>query len=270
MGIAPECNIMNSIVYDTGPNNNLVASYCCTQGLLPGVGNISADPQFVDATHGNVRLKPTSPCIDAADSSSITGYDLDGTPRHEDVAAVPDTGHGQRPFQDMGPYETPGGLFTLGCVPDSGLTRPCPCGNTGSEGSGCHNSALHPGGMIVAIGTARPDAVVITGAGMPANTACILLQGTAIDATGVVLGDGLRCIGGSVKRLASQTSTNDRASFPAPGDPSISARSAALGDPIQPGQRRHYQVWYRDQNPTYCPPPAGGTTNLTNAITVYW
>ena len=57
---------------------------------------------------------------------------------------------------------------------------------------------------------------------------------------------------------------------PEPGEPSITARSAALGDPIPPGERRYYQVYYRDPGPAFCPPPAGSTFNATNALKVVW
>jgi hypothetical protein len=60
-------------------------AYCCTTpdpgGV--GVGNIVEDPQFVDATNGNYRLGPTSPCIDAGlNEEWMRGaQDLDGNPR---------------------------------------------------------------------------------------------------------------------------------------------------------------------------------------------
>jgi len=56
---------------------------------------------------------------------------------------------------------------------------------------------------------------------------------------------------------------------PQPGDPSVSARSAALGDTIGAGTHRYYQVYYRD------PIVLGGcsataTFNVTQAIDVTW
>jgi parallel beta-helix repeat protein len=58
--------------------------YCCTTPLPPtGVGNITAEPLFVDLLNGNLRLQPTSPCIDAGTNQDwmIGATDLDGNPR---------------------------------------------------------------------------------------------------------------------------------------------------------------------------------------------
>jgi hypothetical protein len=48
----------------------------------------------------------------------------------------------------------------------------------------------------------------------------------------------------------------------------VSARSAALGDPIPHGSFRYYQVAYRDADPGYCRPAA--TFNASNAVMVAW
>lgn len=69
----------NSCTYPMPPNNRLV------------VNNITNDPQFVDAEHGNYRLLPTSPCIDAAGWAATNAMiDLDGKPRVSGTA--PDIG----------------------------------------------------------------------------------------------------------------------------------------------------------------------------------
>jgi hypothetical protein len=57
---------------------------------------------------------------------------------------------------------------------------------------------------------------------------------------------------------------------PQGADLSVSARSAALGDPIGPGSFRFYQVYYRDPNPAFCPDPPGSTFNVSNALSVAW
>jgi hypothetical protein len=92
----------------------------CIQGLtgsLGGVGNIGADPLFVDADgednlsgtlDDNLRLQRTSPCIDAGDNAAVPAgvtLDLDGAPRFLDEPYWPDTGAGTPPIVDMGAYE---------------------------------------------------------------------------------------------------------------------------------------------------------------------
>jgi hypothetical protein len=83
-----------------------VVSYSDVQGGYPGTNNIDADPLFVDADNGDLRLGPDSPAIDAGNNARVTATaDLDGRPRRLDVPAVVDTGHGTAPIVDMGAYE---------------------------------------------------------------------------------------------------------------------------------------------------------------------
>jgi hypothetical protein len=53
-------------------------------------------------------------------------------------------------------------------------------------------------------------------------------------------------------------------------DPSISPRSAALGDLIPSGGTRYYHTYYRDPSPTFCPNPPGNTWNVSNSVSVIW
>jgi len=75
----------------------------------PNNTNINIDPCFVDAAAGNLRLKPDSPCIDAADSTILLTVpapaDLDGNFRCIDVIEITDTGAGPLKFLDIGAYE---------------------------------------------------------------------------------------------------------------------------------------------------------------------
>ena len=85
---APTSTLWNCIVY----SNNVDAGYqeiegdpvvlhSCSPGLS-GNGNVTNDPQFVDAGAGNYRLQATSPCLDAGDDDGVSWTeDLDGNPR---------------------------------------------------------------------------------------------------------------------------------------------------------------------------------------------
>ena len=57
-------------------------AYSCTTPLHEGTGNIATDPQFVDVSTGDFRLRTSSPCIDSGDNAAVVGgNDIDGRPR---------------------------------------------------------------------------------------------------------------------------------------------------------------------------------------------
>ena len=97
-----------------------------------------------------------------------------------------------------------------------------------------------------------------------------MLQGTLNNGTGVVFGDGLRCVAGSLKRLVVRNASSGSVTYPQAGDPSISARSATLGDPIPSGAARFYQVYYRDPNLGFCSSPPGNSWNVSGAVQINW
>ena len=87
-----------------------VVTYCNIEqgtGLYPGVGNINADPMFVDESNGDFRLRPFSPCIDAGDATdpALPATDYDGDDRRIDDPTVADTGYGSPPVVDIGADE---------------------------------------------------------------------------------------------------------------------------------------------------------------------
>jgi hypothetical protein len=98
----------------------------------------------------------------------------------------------------------------------------------------------------------------------------IFMQGTTTNNNGIKSGDGLRCVAGSLKRLYAKAASGGVCSAPGGGDPSITARSAALGSPITPGTTRYYQVYYRDPSAVFCPAPSGNTWNLSSAVQIAW
>lgn len=163
------------------------------------------------------------------------------------------------------------GPGTSFCAGDGSLLTACPCGNTGVAGRGCANSqAGSAGAWLSARGTTSPDRVVFTSSGELPVALSIVLQGTIDLGAGVLYGDGVRCVGGTLKRLYTQSAVNGVVTAPGPGDPSVTARSAALGDPIAPGATRLYQVYYRDPAATFCSSPIGSTFNVSNGYRINW
>ncbi len=147
----------------------------------------------------------------------------------------------------------------------------CPCGNYGLAGRGCENSAATGGAVLSAAGNSSlaSDTLALTSASELPSAFSIFLQG---DVTILPLnfGDGLRCTGGTLKRLYLHSASGGSVSAPQPGDLSISARSAALGDTLPAGSARYYQTYYRDPDPAFCPNPQGNSWNVSSALSIVW
>jgi len=260
-------------------------------GALGGAANFALDPLFVDpdgcdnvpnTADDDFRLGTASPCREAGDNYSlptdvldqdgdgntneVLPLDLDGQPRLSGVLV------------DLGPYESNGVYPVLFCFGDGlGTTTPCPCGNSGAACHGCANSVNGSGATLASSGASRPDPLTgleslqLHAAGMPATATAVYLQGTLDTGAGTLFGDGVRCTGGTLRRLIVKASSGGASQFPAAGDLSISQRSALLGDSVLgSGAVRYYQTYYRDPNPSFCAAPPGNTWNVTNGIAVQW
>ena len=177
--------------------------------------------------------------------------------------------HGQNMIATSGIQIVKAGEVPTGTPLCFGEASPCPCSNAGGPARGCENSAGTGGAQLIATGTTSPDTVVLHSSGELPSSLSIFLQGNASLAP-IPYGDGLRCAGGTLKRLYTKTAVGGAVSAPGPGDPSITARSAALGVPIPAGGRRYYQVSYRDGNAGFCPPPQGNSFNASNAVRILW
>jgi hypothetical protein len=158
-----------------------------------------------------------------------------------------------------GCYTTP----SIACVGD-GSGALCPCANhsPAGTGAGCANS-FGTGGRLRAHGYPRVahDTLVLEADGMPNSTA-LYFQGTSTLGAGVVFGDGLRCAGGSTRRLGLQQNTGGSSSHPLPGGVPLS-----IGGGVPPaGGTFTYQVWYRNAA-AFC---SAATFNLSNGLAVTW
>jgi len=167
-------------------------------------------------------------------------------------------------------------VMTSFCNPTFGGTISCPCNNdpVGID-RGCDNFTAATGGAsITATGTASlsADTIVLTCSGENLTPLNVVFQGKdPINPTGVVHSAGVRCVSSTLKRIYSGNAVGGSFVRPGMGDASVSARSAALNDPIIAGQTRHYFSIYRDNNAVV---PCGGNPasnlNLTNAGTIVW
>lgn len=142
-----------------------------------------------------------------------------------------------------------------------GTVAPCPCGNEvgADDDEGCANSTA-AGAALSAGGSdsiANGALVLICRQAVP-NQPGVFLQGeeSLAGGFGLIFGDGLRCCGTNVVRIA--TVVPD-----ATGLVVITVNGAALG--AMPGDFRCYQFWYRDP-----PGPCGSGFNLSNGYEVYW
>ncbi len=125
--------------------------------------------------------------------------------------------------------------------------------------AGAPNS-VGPGAVIGASGSPslQVNNLALSALGCPPNKTGLFYFGS--NAISVPFGDGLRCVGGSIKRLAPmQTDALGFASQPIDlsAPPFDSGSGAAI-----PGQTQRFQFWYRD-------PDAGGSGfNLSDAVSV--
>jgi hypothetical protein len=74
----------NTGVYGAQWYGNLDLTYSCSSDSLPGIGNIAADPLFVDPTQQDFHLQADSPCIDSGDPASP----LDPDSTRADIGAL--------------------------------------------------------------------------------------------------------------------------------------------------------------------------------------
>lgn len=152
-----------------------------------------------------------------------------------------------------------------------GTGSACPCSNTGLAGHGCDNSVATGGALLTASGvpSLSSDSLQFLSTGELPSALSVFLQGDATIAA-TIFGDGLRCTGGNLLRLYTRNATGGAVLAPQGADPSVSARSATLGDVIPLGATRNYQVYYRDPSLGFCADPPGNTFNVSNAIAILW
>jgi hypothetical protein len=154
--------------------------------------------------------------------------------------------------------------FCAGSGLDPMVTTACPCGNFGGPDHGCANSVDSSGGRLDVSGRPVPDGIQLHGTSMPTHAACLYVQGDQSVETGLVFGDGVRCIDGTLVRLRLKSNVNGASTYPDVGEPSVSSRGG-----VTPGSGtlRWYQTFYRNPAAAFCPP---ATFNMTNGVEILW
>lgn len=158
------------------------------------------------------------------------------------------------------------------CDPGAGGVIACPCANPPSgPGRGCDNSSATGGASLTTAGVAHlsADSLSFTTSGQRPTGSSIFFQGDAFLASGAAYGQGVRCAGGTLRKLFSKAASGGSITVPGSGEPTVSARSAARGSTIGAGQSRWYVVAYRDPIVLGgC--PAGSGFNTTPTVQVSW
>ena len=229
-----------------------VAFHSLASNLAPDDGNATWDVFVRDRVAGTTTL------VSAA-TGGVQGSDFSLRPAISAggrfvafYSPAPDlVGGDENGVSDVFVFDRSTTGFPSLCEPGREGVRSCPCSNPASgAGHGCDNSAATGGASLAASGEARlsSDTVVFTSSGETPTALTLLLQGDAYLLDGTSFGRGVRCAGGSLKRLFARTAAAGNVVVPdfGSGDPSVSARSAARGDAIQPGQSRWYLAYYRD------------------------
>jgi len=156
------------------------------------------------------------------------------------------------------------------CSPGQAGVVACPCANPPSGlDRGCNNSSGSGGAVLSATGVASlsNDQVRFATSGEFPTALSVVVQGNALVGAGKIFGEGVSCVGGSIKRLRSKNAVGGGIIYPDGIEAKVSVRSAALHDPISPGTSRWYMVYYRDPSLT-CAGEAN--FNATQTLEVLW
>jgi Tol biopolymer transport system component len=260
--------------------------------------SISADGRYVAFVSISRNLVPRDPngasdvfvrdrLMHSTENDSVDSYDAPGNLTSfvpsissngrfvvfisESSNLVPNDTNG---FSDVFVRDRTHGEFPILCEPGITGVINCPCSNGPYwPNRGCDNSAATGGASLAVHGGEylSSDSIEFATSDELPTALSLLLEGTRVDPSGSIYGQGVRCVGGTTTRLYTRAASNGSITVPdfAAGDPSVHERSAALGDPISAGTTRWYMVAYRD--PVVlggC--PASSTFNSTQTRAITW
>ncbi|MFN0243922.1 MAG: TolB family protein [Planctomycetota bacterium] len=164
-------------------------------------------------------------------------------------------------------------IYVRDCLADPvafcfGTAKACPCGN-GSEGAttGCGNSANAAGAQLVQAGfpSTGADTVTLRASGTPPFAAVLFFQGDDYvnDQLGEPFGDGLRCLGGNLRRLGLRQANGGVSEL---GYGLADFPISVLGGLTSVSITLHYQAMYRDVT-DFCSP---STINYSHGLSILW
>ena len=218
------------------------AQYCLVQGGASGSGNLSSDPSFVDAASGDLRLRGTSPAVDAGTNAALpAGIVLDaaGEPRVLDLWAVPNTGVGAGGVVDMGALEVQTSVGeAVACTPSAN--------STGAASNLEANGSPH----------LADDLLSFRVTGLPTGQFAYFVMAASSGSTPVA--SGVLCLAPPLVRFSGAVLNSGPF-----GVVDFSPSLAALpqNTTIAVGETWHFQLWHRD---------VGATSNFSDAVAVTW
>jgi hypothetical protein len=204
-------------IANTGSGTSTV-SFSDVQGGLPvgtnnGGGNIDANPLFVNAAGGNLRLLGGSPCIDTGNNAAIPAgitTDLDGNPRVRNVTV------------DMGAYELGDRVHNLNQNTYYSNIQPAIVAAANGQmievESGTYHEAINFLGKAITVRSAsgNPNDTIIDGTGNLHVVQCVTGEGSNTVLSGFTITGGNANVpgpigsngGGMYNEGASPTVTN--------------------------------------------------------------
>ena len=170
--------------------------------------------------------------------------------------------------------------LTSFCIPGRDGVRPCPCSNRPGSGIvGCDNFGPLPvggtgGARLAATGapSIAADTVQFQVTSEPtiATNLTLLFQGTSVLSAGAQSGAGVRCVGGTLKRLYKGNASGGSIAFPTGVQPDVHTASANAGFPIVAPTTLFYYAAYRN---SAAGTPCGSALlgfNTTSAGSLRW
>jgi hypothetical protein len=163
----------------------------------------------------------------------------------------------------LGNLTTPSTSFCLGDGSGSG----CPCGNNATTpGRGCASSSFPGGALLTATRQAgasnATDTLKLTATDIPGPG--LFFQSNGVSGVPIALGDGLLCAAVGIIRLGVVFPVAGVATYPG----GLTANPIHIaGAPINAGDTKHYQCWYRSL-PALC--SVMNNFDLTQGVSLTW